>query len=259
MARVSGQSEGQIDLDAYLRRIGYDGGREPTLETLRGMVRAHFFSVPFENLDIARGVRIEVDGAVNYAKVVGARRGGFCLEVTGLFARVLRQLGYDVDVLRAGVMSDGQPSAQLGHMTLLVHLEERWIVDVGFGGRIAAPLRLEERGEQRAEGRTYVVRNDGDDWSVSCSEPWTPAMTYVFTLRPSEFSEFDEVCTWLQSSPDSRFTSGDVVSLATPSGRKTFAGKRLTIAQGDAREEREVVSDAERAAVLREHFGIVLG
>jgi N-hydroxyarylamine O-acetyltransferase len=247
-----------MDLDAYFRRIGYHGGREPTLETLRGMVRAHFYNVPFENLDIARGVRIEVDGAVNYAKVVGAGRGGFCLEVTGLFARVLRQMGYRVDVLRAGVIADGQPSTQLGHMALIVHLDERWIVDVGFGGRIAAPLRLEERGEQRAEGRTYVVENDGDHWSVTCSEPWTPAMTYVFTLRPTEFSELHEVCDWLQTSPDSRFTRGDVVSLATPTGRKTFAGKRLSIAVGDTREEREITSEDERAEVLREHFGIRL-
>ena len=46
------ESAEQTDLDAYFRRIGYDGGREPTIETLRGMVRAHFYHVPFENLDI---------------------------------------------------------------------------------------------------------------------------------------------------------------------------------------------------------------
>ena len=50
-----------LDVAAYLERIGYTGPAEPTLENLRAMHRAHFLNVPFENLDIARGVRISVD------------------------------------------------------------------------------------------------------------------------------------------------------------------------------------------------------
>jgi N-hydroxyarylamine O-acetyltransferase len=247
-----------MDLDAYFRRIGYDGGREPTLETLHSMVRAHFYHVPFENLDIARGVRIEVDGDVNYAKVVGAGRGGFCLELTGLFARVLRQMGYRLDVIGARVMGEGHLSEPMSHMTLIVHLDEDWITDVGFGGRIGMPLRMRERGEQEGDVRTYVVENDGDHWFVTCREAANAPMTYVFTLQPREFDEFRPVCDWLQTSPDSRFTQGDVVSLATPAGRKTFAGSRLISAEDGAREEREISSEDERAEVLREHFGIRL-
>ena len=45
-----------MDVDAYLRRIGYDGPRQPSLEVLRGLHRSHLYSVPFENLDIALGM-----------------------------------------------------------------------------------------------------------------------------------------------------------------------------------------------------------
>src|SRR5690349_12035002 len=129
-----------MDLDAYLKRIGYDGSHEPNLENLRAMHRAHFYNIPFENLDISMGRPIQVDERVNFDKIVGEGRGGFCLELTGLFARALRQMGYRVDVYGGRVFSpDGALSYPRTHMTTVVHLEEPWIVDVGFGGRIGAP------------------------------------------------------------------------------------------------------------------------
>lgn len=126
-----------MDINTYLSRIGYDGSREACLATLQGMQQAHFYRVPFENLDISRGRRIEVNPRVNYEKVVGEGRGGFCLELNALFAEVLRAMGYRVDVLSARVFTpDGALGPAGSHMTLVVHLDEPWIADVGFGGRI---------------------------------------------------------------------------------------------------------------------------
>jgi N-hydroxyarylamine O-acetyltransferase len=245
-----------VDVQAYLRRIGYSGPVGPTLETLRGMHRAHFFQVPFENLDIGRRVRIEVDEDVNFDKVVRARRGGFCLELTGLFARVLREIGFKVDVIGARVMSDGRLSEPMSHMTLIVHLSERWIADVGFGGRVAEPLRLDDREEQRFGPRGYVVANDGDHWLVTCTEPASPPMSYLFAMQPRDFDEFRPVCDWLQTSPESRFTQGDIVSLATPTGRLTLSNKRLIVADEGQREERDIETETDQRDVLRSRFGI---
>ncbi|MGE0598951.1 MAG: arylamine N-acetyltransferase [Dehalococcoidia bacterium] len=248
-----------MDLDAYLRRIGYEGSREPTIETLRAMHRTHFYTVPFENLDISMGRRIEVDEAVNFTKIVGNRRGGFCLELTGTFARALRLMGYRVDVLGARVLGpNGQLSYPLSHMTLLVHLEEPWIVDVGFGGRIAGPLRLNDQSIQVIEGRSHAVASDGDHWLVTVGEPGGDSGTYLFKLQPREFDEFSEVCTWLQTSPDSRFTQGPIVSLATPTGRRTLAGGRLIVTENGSREESELTTESAKETVLREQFGIVV-
>ncbi|HXK34280.1 MAG TPA: arylamine N-acetyltransferase [Dehalococcoidia bacterium] len=246
-----------MDLNAYLQRIGYRGEPVPTLETLRAMHRAHAFAVPFENLDISRGVRIEVDETVNFEKIVRRGRGGFCLELTGLFARALREIGFDVDVIGARVMTDGHLGHPMSHMTLIVHLDEDWIADVGFGGRIVEPLRLNDRGDQVFGLRRYVVENDGDHWFVTCAETGYASMTYLFIMQPREFDEFHEVCRWLQTSPESRFTQGDVISLATADGRNTLAGRRLITFDGKRREEREL-SEAEAAAVCRERFGFDL-
>ena len=252
------QTEPRIDVDAYLQRIGYTGPIEPSLVALQGMHRAHFYSVPFENLDIHRGVRIAVDGQVNFDKIVTRRRGGFCLELSGLFARALRQIGFQVDVLGARVMTDGRLSVPLSHMTLLVHLDEPWLVDVGFGGRIAGPLRLLEREPRVIEGRKHVIDHDGDHWILSHWDVDGTLSSYVFTLLPRDFCEFDDVCHWLQTSPESRFTQARMVSLARPDGRTTFAGGTVIETRGLAREERTLTGEDEEAAILSEQFGIQL-
>jgi N-hydroxyarylamine O-acetyltransferase len=244
-----------MDLRAYLSRIGYSGDVSPTLETLRAMHRSHFYNVPFENLDISRGVRIAVDEAVNYEKIVTRRRGGFCLELTGMFGRALRQMGFRVDVIGARVFSGGRLSHPMSHMVLIVYLEEPWIADVGFGGRVIEPLRLAERSDQVFGMRRYVVENDGDHWFVTCAEDGYDTLTYAFTRQPREFAEFHAVCEWLQTSPESRFTGGDVISLATPTGRNTLAAGRLITFDSGTRDE-HTVSPAQAAEIIRDRFGI---
>jgi len=244
-----------VDLEAYLDRIRYSGEVAPNFDTLRGMHLAHFLNVPFENLDISRGVRIEVDEDVNFEKIVRRRRGGFCLELTGTFARALRQIGFRVDVIGARVLTEGHLSHPMSHMTLIVHLDEDWIADVGFGGRIVEPLRLNQRGGQVFGMRRYVVENDGDHWFVTCTETGYDALTYTFVLQPREFEEFHDVCHWLQTSSDSRFTQGDVISLATQTGRATLARGRFITFDGVTREERGVPLE-EQQAIIRERFGM---
>ena len=65
-----------MEVDRYLERIGYAGPREPTLDTLTALHRAHMLTVPFENLDIALGRPLVLDPEQNYAKIVERRRGG---------------------------------------------------------------------------------------------------------------------------------------------------------------------------------------
>jgi N-hydroxyarylamine O-acetyltransferase len=252
-----------MDVRAYLDRIGYQGNASPTIETLREMHQAHFLNVPFENLDIARGVRIEMDEAGNFAKVVKNRRGGWCFELTGLFAMALRELGFQVDLLGARTLFEGRLGHPMDHMILIVHLEEDWIADVGFGSRVAEPLRLSERQPQFAAQRRYVVENDGDHWFVTCTEPGTgagvnPNAMYIFTMQPRVLDEFGDVCNWLQTSPDSRFVQRDIVTLPTATGRVTLAGGRLITIDDGNRNERQISSPDEERKILQDRFGITL-
>jgi arylamine N-acetyltransferase len=93
-------SVGKLDLDAYLARIGYAGPAGPSEEALTALHRAHLAAIPFENLDILLGRDIRVDLESIQAKLVYARRGGYCYEHGQLFGAALERLGFSVDRLR---------------------------------------------------------------------------------------------------------------------------------------------------------------
>ncbi|HXG91004.1 MAG TPA: arylamine N-acetyltransferase, partial [Blastocatellia bacterium] len=90
-------------VEKYLDRINYSGSLEPTSETLRALHRAHMFAVPFENLDIHINREIVLDEERILQKIIDERRGGFCYELNGAFAWLLRELGFEVEMLAAGV------------------------------------------------------------------------------------------------------------------------------------------------------------
>src|SRR5688572_18227184 len=113
-----------MDVDAYLQRMNYQGLRSPTAETLRQLQLAHLFAVPFENLSIHSSQPIILEDGALFEKIVGQRRGGFCYELNGLFAALLRSLGFSVDMLSAGVANkDGTFGTDFDHMLLLDSIE----------------------------------------------------------------------------------------------------------------------------------------
>src|SRR5215218_8366156 len=143
-----------VNITAYLDRIQEGGSRGPDAGTLRRLQVAHLLAVPFENLSIHWGEPIVLDDEALFDKIVARRRGGFCYELNGLFAALLRVLGFDVEMLSAAVWGGaGKFGPEFDHMTLLVKLGERWLADVGFGDSFVEPLRLDERGVQTQGAR----------------------------------------------------------------------------------------------------------
>jgi N-hydroxyarylamine O-acetyltransferase len=247
-----------MDVNAYLRRINYSGPLAPTAETLGRLHEAHLLAVPFENLSIHWGQPILLDDEALFDKVVMRRRGGFCYELNGLFAALLRALGFDVVMLSAGVATaDGGFGPDFDHMALLVTLEQRWLADVGFGDSFRRPLLLDEEGEQEQAGRAYRLLKDGDHLILAQRDSegvWEHQ--YRFTLRPHVYADYAGMCLYHQTSPQSHFTQKPVCTLATPRGRVTLSGMRLITTEEGRRQERMLIDDAEYAATLRQYFGI---
>lgn len=250
-----------MDTSSYLDRIGYRGPLTPTAETLRALQVAHLQTVPFENLSIHARQRIVLGDEPLFDKIVERRRGGFCYELNGLFAALLRALGFQVAMLSAGAArADGTFGPDFDHMALQVDLDERWLADVGFGDSFRDPLRLDERREQPEPPRAFRIDEDGGHLLLQRQdgpgEPWQPQ--YRFTLQPHEFPDYAGMCHFHQTSPESHFTRGTVCSLATPDGRVTLSGMKLITTQGRERQERVLGSEEEREALLRELFGVVV-
>jgi N-hydroxyarylamine O-acetyltransferase len=247
-----------LDIDLYLARIRYQGSVRPTATTLRALHEAHMLAVPFENLDIGLGQAIKLDQDSLWEKIVERRRGGFCYELNGLFVLLLRELGFRVELLSAGVANkSGAFNPDFDHLTLLVHLEEDWLADVGFGESFRQPLRLLPALTQEQEWGRYRLLRDGEDWLFEeWHDTWKPS--YRFTLQSRPLSDFSARCLYHQTSPESGFTQHSTCSLATSYGRITLSDMRLITTRYGVREERRVENQEEYQALLLEHFDIVL-
>lgn len=246
-----------MDIDAYLHRIGYSGPRNPSTETLHALHRAHMLNVPFENLDIHLGRIIVLDEMKLFEKIVRQRRGGFCYELNGLFAALLRQLRFQVTLLSARVFHGGNPGAEFDHMALLVQLEERWLADVGFGDSFIEPLRLDDPGEQYQRGTGYRIQRQGNIWKVMERRPdaeWTA--TYQFDLQPRQLEDYSGMCHWHQNSAESHFTQKRICSLATPDGRVTLSDLKLIVSGDCSRREEMLSNENDYFAALKAYFGI---
>lgn len=249
-----------MNTDAYLKRIDYTGSLAVTPETLRALQVAHLRSVPFENLSIHASEPIVLEDNALFTKIVERRRGGFCYEANGLFAALLRALGFEVAMLAAGVAkSQGGFGPIFDHMTLMVTLDERWLADVGFGDSFLEPLLLDARVDQVQGTSAFRIVDDNGHLILmrrNKDAEWKPQ--YRFTLQAYSFADYEEMCRFHQTSPDSHFTKGRICSLATKDGRVSLSEMRLITTTGQHRDERTLENQEEYDRILRDQFGIVM-
>lgn len=251
-----------IDLDAYLARIGYAGPRAPTRATLDAIIHAHVCAIPFENVDVLLGRRIALEPDALMAKLVHARRGGYCFEQNGLFLEVLRALGFDATPLsarvRIGRARDYTPART--HLLSRVELDgASWLCDVGVGALSpTCALRLVEDVAQATpheprrlvrEGRLlFHQARLGEDWQDVCE------------LTLEEMPPIDrEVANWYTSAhPKSHFKDRLIAARALPGGRRlTLVNHELSERGADGvATKTPLADDAAVVAALRTHFGI---
>lgn len=230
-------------MDAYLQRIG--ATRSSSLTELH---ERHLLSVPFENLDTHMDTRIVLEIPWLYDKIVVRRRGGFCYELNGLFAELLRHLGYSVELLAARVFGEaGKFGPPFDHLTLLV--DGTWLCDVGFGAFSMRPLRWDSREEQEDPAGFFTLVDHGDDVDVHNSD----VPCYRIERRPRDLAEFVPTCWWQQTAPESHFRVGPRATIATPDGRLTVTDQKIVSTRNGCRIETPV---DDPAAAFLENFGI---
>jgi len=250
-----------MNVAAYLARIGYSQPTDPSPDTLRQLHLAHLYSVPFENLDIHLGRKITCDEPKFLQKIIVQHRGGFCYELNGAFAALLRALGFQVTLLSARVSrEDGSASAEFDHLALRVDFEQPWLADVGFGDSFLEPVRLDTEEEQREEsGRSYRIVSVGDVRILQRKlEDGSWKSQYQFTLHPRQLQEFQARCVYQQTSPESHFTQQRICTLPTREGRITLSDLKLIETTRGVRKESLLRNEEEWQKVLWEMFRVKL-
>jgi len=254
-----------VDTTAYLTRIQYFKPIKPDAQTLHGLQLAHLRSVPFENLDIGLGRPILLDKEALWNKIVLNGRGGFCYEVNGLFAWLLKEIGYDVRYLNARDYHEEDETfgIDFDHLTLLVRVPNkpaRWLVDVGWGDTFTKPLDIDNTEWQEQGLRAYRLEPFRDGYQL-----WQRGFggeierQYYFDLTAHQFpAEYEATCQYHQTSPQSIFTRKRVISRLTEDGRVTLDNNRFIITTNAKRTERLFESEEEFHILLKEHFGFSL-
>ena len=249
-----------VDLDAYFARIGYRGPRTPTLETLRALHELHPAAIAFEAMDVLLGRGIDLDPAAVDAKLIHAKRGGYCHEHNGLFKRVLRALGFDVDNLMGRVVWMVPPGAPLprGHAALRVMIDgEPWLADVGFGGCVpTAPLRMNTSEPQPTRHESFRLLPSPDGFMLEAlrGDTWLPM--YELVDKPQLDVDLAMMNWFTATHPESVFKRALMAALTTPEARYGLRDNRLTVRRADGQTEHSALSAAEVEQALRDIFGL---
>ncbi|WP_274914265.1 arylamine N-acetyltransferase family protein [Streptomyces sp. WZ-12] len=252
----------QLDLDAYLARIGYDGDRRPSLTTLRQLHAAHSAAIGFENLEIVLGRPIPLDLDSLQAKMVRQRRGGYCYEQNLLYAAALERLGFRVSGLGARIRMGEDKVRAVTHALLRVELDgEDWITDVGFGGEaLLAPLPLRDGVEERQGAWTFglVHEKETASWVLRSrhEDGWFDLYSFGTERRfAADYAVFNH---YISTHPRSPFTGKIVVQKPGLAERLTLVGRELARVGADGSREAREVTPEEIPSLLASDFGITL-
>jgi len=249
------------DLDAYFRRIGYRGPREPSLHVLQRLHALHPRAIAFENLDSFLGRPVRLDLASLEDKLVRARRGGYCFEHNTLFWKVLAALGFEVSGLAARVLWN-QPEDTLNprsHMLLRVELDgATWLADVGFGGVTqTAPLLLAPGRVQETPHEPCRLVETADHFRLQAQIGGEWRTVFRFDLTQHFDVDYVVSSHFVSTWPTSQFVTTIMAARALPQGRLALKNDRMTVHEtGGPSKQVHFVTAAELRAALAADFGI---
>jgi len=247
-----------IDLGAYLERTGARAPLAPSAEALADLQQAHVAAIPFENLDILLGRPITLAPESLQAKLVTARRGGYCFEQNTLFGAVLGRLGFDVTPLAARVRVGATGIRPRTHMLLRVDLPEGpFVADVGFGADGPVRSLPLQGGHERWIGATgHRFREEDDLWVLEGNTGGEWLDLYAFTLEPQYPVDFEMANHFTSTYPRSPFVNTLVAQRSWPERRIVLRDRDLVLREGRVAETTTVRDPEHLLEVLDRHFDL---
>ena len=197
------------------------------------------------------GVGVSVDLPDVQAKLVDARRGGYCYEHGILLAAALERLGHTVERRLARIGDPAVVARPRSHLVVVV--DGRWLADTGFGSGLLEPVPLVDGSVSHQGAWTFrTVRLDDGSWQLH--ELHDGAWQTHYTIPPETTYLADvEVANFATSHrPTSRFVLQLVVIRKDEERVRSLIGRRLTVETPTGKVEDRTVGDDELGDVLRD-------
>ncbi len=193
-----------MNVDGYLQRIDFSGSRAPTADTLIRIQRAHLLTIPYEGIDVYRGVPVGLALPAIYEKIVERQRGGWCFEMNSLLHWALVELGFDAVRINSSVgVTDSADYDTGGHMLLRVMLDGvPWLADVGFGNAFLDPIPL-AAGKHQQYFHTMTLRRGARAGYWIFDTHAQGGAGYVLHENARGDDAFESMCALYQSDPGS--------------------------------------------------------
>ena len=218
-----------MDVKAYFHRIGLELPEDltPNSALLRQLHLAHCTTVPYENLDMIRGIPTSLEEDALFHKIVEEGRGGLCFELNGSFGNLLRALGYQVTDYAARYLRGESSLPMRRHRVLKVEATDgTWLCDVGIGEVCQRePVKLEEGLVQEQFGETYKLEKEEFlGWVLWDLYKGSWRKFYSFTEEPQLEVDYIAPNFYCEQHPDSPFNKKEMFAVKTLEGRKTLDG-----------------------------------
>ncbi len=250
-----------LDLQTYLKRLGYSSAPPPNLETLRELQLRHTAEFPFETLSTMLRTPVHVDPPRVQDKLLRQGRGGYCFELNRLFLLLLQALGFEARGLTGRVVIGGPEDAQTArtHMLVLVTLDGvRYIADVGVGSMVpTGPLLLDSEAQQATPHEPYRLSLVDGTYTLRALMDGSWRAMYLFDLQTVADIDYRVANWYVSTHPDSPFLGQLFVARTGPRLRKTLNNGSFAIHRLGETSERVQLRDVDAVLeVLRDEFAI---
>ncbi|WP_291575779.1 arylamine N-acetyltransferase [Bradyrhizobium sp.] len=249
-----------LDLDAYLARINYSGPRTATYDTLAAILRDHNAHIPFESFDVLLGRPIRLDPESLQAKIVTARRGGYCFEHASLMYAALGAIGFNpVRHASRVLLFEPRHESVRQHMFLTVTTGgTTYVVDPGFGP-FACPQPIPIDGTPIPTGApTHRLVREGNDWFLYVARDGEEIQGWVSTMEEEHPVDFEMMNHYIATHPASFFTHNILASAATREGRVNVMNQGVHVIRNGVAEATQLEDRKALRSLVAQHFGFDL-
>ncbi|NHM33025.1 arylamine N-acetyltransferase family protein [Neobacillus terrae] len=253
----------------FLKRIGIPETEKITFHMLDELLEKTALTIPFENLCIINKNTSDINQENLTEKILIRNEGGVCYELNTLLYFVLKENGFQVDIVR-GVVFDhkAQDFAAVGRthvINLVCHDGYKYVVDTGFGGNLALkPIPLSGETVSSSNGE-FRIRKEETHYGGHLLEMklkhkdtnWKKGYAFDPGQPITDIKELNEVQSIINVHPLSSFNKGRLITRLTEQGSVTLTDTSLTELASGSTAKKEI-NPMQFSDYAREHFRMKL-
>lgn len=244
-------------VNALLARINYSEKGPVSFSELPGLMQQFARHIPFENIDVIEQKDIPINLSYLKHKVTQQGRGGLCYELNPLFYQLLREVGFDVQMIRATINSSKKTLLHTHISTVLFYEGRSYLVEVGFGAnQPLQPVPFTGEVVQATSGEYCIRREEAMDmYTLEKYNNGVLEISYSFDLKLIGDKEINEAKYKVTTDPDSPFNQSLLLTLTTPDGHRTLTESTFTVVSR-GRKRKETIDAKRGSELMKTVFGV---